>query len=248
MNPRTICALALLSSFSVAQAELTRMEAYMEVETQSIIDVREFDFIDNAYNETRFERVLTPIFGFNSTIAANHDTAVEYNGQSARSTSISTLDTNANGFEFRTTLNSTAERGSGASSYTTNSSSIDMVMTFDTDTVLDIFLRIDYLGTGIGDVSAGLEIEGVQGATTDQILMHLPQSAGFVELAFQGTVLAGDDFWLSGGGVIGLLTREHGDSLASGDLVMTAIVRIVPTPAGVFVLGGLGVAAVRRRR
>ncbi|MBL4592061.1 MAG: hypothetical protein JKY96_08890 [Phycisphaerales bacterium] len=245
----TVCALALLSVLpTVALGGLTNMEVYLGVETESSIDIQASSFIDREYDESAFERVLTPLFGFDSVATASHDTMVEHNGQSAHNTNITTLNTDANGFVFGATMNSTAERGSGFQSYASTDSTFDLLMVFDADTVLDIFLRIDYRDIGNADLAAEFSLSGLQGAPLDQIGVENPQSDGFVELAFQATVLAGETFTLGGGGFIILSTGDHGDSLSSGDLALTAIVRVVPAPGGLAVFGGFGLLAARRRR
>lgn len=245
----TPCALVLLSTAAVANGDLVRMDGFLDVESHTIVEVEPYYFVESNYDETRFQRILTPGTEFNGIFAANHNTATEYHDQYARISNSSVLNTNANGYAFESTLNTSVDRGSGFQSFAENITNLDVMITFDVDTVVDIFLRIDYRDIGNSNLLASFVLQGLEGTPIRIIEVENPSVDGFIELAFQSTVLADQPFYLTALGWQNLIVNEeNGGQLQSGDLVMTAAVSFVPGPGGIGLFAGVVVLATRRRR
>lgn len=175
----------------------------------------------------------------------------EYNvfgGQNAYSRRDTVFNTDATGFEYSGELSARASLGDGHESRSAVSSTMDMYMSFDRDTLIDVFLRIDYERLMNTDLYASFSIAGAQDIERDQIEVAHPGIAGWVEYSFRALVLAGDTFSLTNEAMIEYSTLESGDTFGTGELSMTAIVSVVPAPSGAAMLGGLGLVAMRRRR
>lgn len=173
---------------------------------------------------------------------------IVFGGQNAYSRRDTVFNTDANGFEYTADMSAHAALGDGFESAAGVSSTFDMYMSFDTNTLIDVYLRIDYERLMNTDLYAGFSFDGVQDIELDQIEVAHPGIAGYVEYSFQAIVLAGDTFSLTNEAMIAYSTLENSDAFGTGELSMTAVVRVVPAPGGVAVLGGLGLLAARRRR
>ncbi|MBL4698708.1 MAG: hypothetical protein JKX70_07730 [Phycisphaerales bacterium] len=222
----------------------------MNLENNTFIEFGDPNIVIQQQFGGPFDLVLTPETGFDGQALRSFGGNITNLSQDqfAHSLNTTVLNTSAAGFDYTSTANAESMLGSGNLNSIELGTSIDLLMTFSVDTVLDIFLRIDFQDINNADIFAEFEVDGLQGVPAGRIEIENPTSDGFIELTLQATVLAGGTFTLSSGGFLGLPPLDHDETLSSGDLVMTAIVRVVPAPGGLVVFGGLGILTVRRRR
>lgn len=243
------CALAgLVVSSGVSLAGEPQNTFSLDVETESWIDVIGGDFVDDAYRQDRVYRQLDSLFGLGDSGEYIHNTGVDFNGQSALSTNDTSYVYDESGFEMHSTQHSEIVLGSGYNSGAQNQSLVYGVMVFDVDTIVDVFVRVEYSGISGGTLGSYFELDGVQDAPITGFEIEDPAGAGFYEIAMQVEVLAGDAFELYVEGYIGLDAEDSGEANAMGDLSTSVIVSVVPAPGGAGLFAGLGLLAARRRR
>jgi len=243
------CALVgLMVAAGTASAGQPQNTFNLELETESWIDVVEGGFVDEAFRQDRVYRELDSLFGLGDSGSFIHNTGVEFNGQSALSTNDSSYSYDESGFEMYSTQHSEIVLGSGYNSGTENQSIVYGVMVFDVDTIVDVFVRVEYSGISGGTLGSYFELNGAQDAPVTDFEIEDPAGAGFYEIAMQVEVLAGDAFELYVEGYIGLDAMEYGEANAMGDLSTSVIVSVVPAPGTMGMLAGVGLIAARRRR
>lgn len=243
------CALAgLMAASGVAFAGGAQNVFNFEVETGSWIDVVEGGFVDESYRGDDVYRELDSLFGLGDSGSFIHNTGVEFNGQSALSTNDASYVYNESGFEMHSTQHAEIALASGYNSGTENQTQLYGGLIFDTDTIVDIFMRVDYSGVNGGTLGSYFELEGAVDAPIMDFEIEDPIEAGFYEIAMQVEVLAGEFFSVYVEGYIGLDAEEYGVASGSGDISTSVIVSVVPAPSGAALLAGLGLLAGRRRR
>lgn len=246
------CALTgLMAASGVALAGGAQNVFYFEVETGSWIDVVDGDvggFVDESYRGDDVYREFDSLFGFDDSGSFIHNTGVDFNGQSALSTNDASYVYSESGFEMHSTQHSEMALGSGYNSGTENQTQLYGGLIFDTDTIVDIFMRVDYSGVSGGTLGSYFELEGAVDAPIMDFEIEDPTVAGFYEIAMQVEVLAGEFFSVYVEGLIALDAMDYGATSGSGDLSTSVIVRVVPAPAGAGLFAGLGLLACRRRR
>ncbi|MCA9302804.1 MAG: hypothetical protein KC996_01640 [Phycisphaerales bacterium] len=238
----------LVAASGVATAGGTQNAFELGVDTQSWMNVIEGGFVDEAYRSDEVYRELDSLFGLGDSGSFVHNTGVEFNGQSALSTNVSSYAYDESGFEAHSVQHSEFVLGSGYNSGAENQARIYGVMVFDVDTVVDVFVRVDYSGINGGTLGSYFELEGVTGVPITGFEIEDPAEAGFYEIAMQVEVLAGDAFALYVEGLIWLDAMDSGTANGSGDLSTSVVVRVVPAPGGAAVFAGAGLVASRRRR
>jgi hypothetical protein len=244
-----LCMLLLGVTQSSADAGIAQIDTFLDVETQAIIDIVAFEKSQSSSNEYMLEQMLGASTGLISDHNSEIHTLSSNKDQFASSINNTSFSSSSSGIDFSSALNSTVSRGSGFLSYANNGSFIDMMLAFDTVTTLEIQLRIDYHRSEPGvDLYAEFELRDLDIPHPAFIEVENPQENGFVELSFITTVAAGESFWIIGGGGVSLTTFGNGESLDSGDLILSASVQVIPAPGGILYLATAGLLCARRRR
>jgi hypothetical protein len=249
---KMLCAFGALASYAlsggVALAGVEQNVFNFEVETGSWIDVVEGGFVDESYRGDDVYRELDSLFGYDDSGSFIHNTGVDFNGQSALSTNDASYVYGVSGFEMHSTQHSSIELASGLNSGTENQTMLYGGMIFDADTLVDVFVRVDYSGVSGGTLGSYFELEGAVDAPITDFEIEDPIEAGFYEISMQVEVLAGEFFSVYVEGLIALDALDYGAASGSGDLSTSVIVSVVPAPAGAGLFAGLGLIAIRRRR
>lgn len=243
------CALVgLMTASGAASAGGTQSSFGLEVRTESWIDVVEGGFVDESHQSDEVYRELDSLFGIGDSGSFIHNTDVEFNGQAALSTNNASYVYDESGFEAHSVQHSEIMLGSGHNSGAESHSQIYGMMVFDVDTIVDIFVRVEYSGISGGTLGSYFDLNGVQDAPITGFEIEDPAEAGFYEISMRVEVIADDAFELYVDGYIGLNAVEFGETTGAGDLSTSVIVSVLPSPGGAGLLAAAGVVAGRRRR
>ncbi|MBL4592060.1 MAG: hypothetical protein JKY96_08885 [Phycisphaerales bacterium] len=226
----------------------------MYVDT-SLYNIAQISYEDGVFESDRHfdtrATLLTPETGFGHVRAADFLSGVAFGQQSAMARSDVDLKTASDGFEFTTSMSSEAMLGkSGLRSSGRVETNINIGTTFDTDTEVEIFFRIDFKNTGFAGQFAVIEVygAGIDNPDFRTLAVSNPLADGYVEVGFRSTALANETFIVSAE-LLSMVDTEAGfDTIRLGEMTVSVELRAVPSPAGTLVLGGFGVLALGRRR
>lgn len=252
VNKHACCALTLVPMLvSAADADLVAIGGTIQANDSALVEFNDLDggqvmSHENPYQQSVAGEAASAFETQNSW--SSGDQYDLFGGQNAFSARDTVFNTDSNGFSYSANFSASAALGDGVHSASGASTTFEMYMSFDTDTLIDVSLRIDYERLMNTELYAGFSIDGAQDVQPDQIEVAHPGIDGYVDYSFQALVLAGDTFSLTNEAMLSYSTIENGDEFGTGQLSMSAMVRVVPAPGGLAMLSGFGLLAARRRR